>query len=86
MTFCTRCGVESKDLFCADCRDPDSDPWMRGLARATRGNHRNTLDIKGKRQALIEQELKLGTPTPEICRKFGISDRTVYRWKSKILR
>jgi putative transposase len=31
----------------------------------------------------VLQESEAGMPTPELCRKRGISEQTFYRWKSK---
>jgi putative transposase len=31
----------------------------------------------------ILREVESGTSVPEVCRKYGVSENTVYRWKSK---
>lgn len=31
----------------------------------------------------VLKESEAGMPTPELCRKCGISEQTFYRWKSK---
>ena len=31
----------------------------------------------------ILHESEVGVPTPELCRKYGISQQTLYRWKAK---
>jgi putative transposase len=31
----------------------------------------------------ILKEAEAGTPIPELCRKHGISDNTIYNWKVK---
>ena len=31
----------------------------------------------------ILREVETGTSVPEVCRKYGVSENTVYRWKSK---
>jgi putative transposase len=33
--------------------------------------------------ATILQESQNGLPTPELCRKYGISNATFYNWRSK---
>ena len=44
--------------------------------------------MKGKRfkeeQIIgILKEMEVGTPLPELCRKYGVSDGTIYNWKRK---
>ena len=44
--------------------------------------------MKGKRfqeeQIIgILKEMEAGVPLPELCRKYGISDGTIYNWKRK---
>jgi len=31
----------------------------------------------------IVHEIEIGNSVPEVCRKYGVSENTVYRWKSK---
>ena len=33
--------------------------------------------------ALALQQVEYGLPVAELCRKFGISEQTFYRWKNK---
>lgn len=38
----------------------------------------------GEEQILsILREVEIGTSVLEVCRKYGVSENTVYRWKSK---
>jgi len=44
--------------------------------------------MKGKRfqeeQIIgILKEMEAGVPLPELCRKYGVSDGTIYNWKRK---
>jgi putative transposase len=44
--------------------------------------------MKGKRHTeeqiiAVIKESEAGMKTPDICRKYGISDATFYKWKSK---
>ncbi len=44
--------------------------------------------MKGKRfkeeQIIgILKEMEAGVPMPELCRKYGVSDGTIYNWKRK---
>ncbi len=29
------------------------------------------------------KQVELGVPIPELCRKYGVSQQTFYRWRSK---
>jgi putative transposase len=31
----------------------------------------------------ILKEVETGSPVAEVCRKYGVSEQTVYRWRSK---
>jgi putative transposase len=33
--------------------------------------------------AFILQQVELGAPVPEVCRKIGVTEQTFYRWKNK---
>ena len=33
--------------------------------------------------AFVLKQVEHGTPIEEVCRKFGISEQTFYRWKNK---
>ena len=33
--------------------------------------------------AAAVRELEAGVPAPVVCRRFGVSDRTLYRWRRR---